>query len=81
MMDGSRKVSLRNKQFVRKIEVPMPISSPGVRASQFNSSRHDDVADMQDLQGENTGVDEHGIRGQVPEIIIGLTQLKMTEAW
>ena len=26
MMDGSRKVSLRNRQFVRKIEVLMPIS-------------------------------------------------------
>ena len=26
MMDGSRKVSLRNRQFVRKINVPMPVS-------------------------------------------------------
>ena len=26
MMDGSRKVSLRNQQFVRKIDLPMPVS-------------------------------------------------------
>ena len=44
MMDGSRKVSLRNKQFVRKIEIPMPVASSWVKPSQFVGSQQDDVA-------------------------------------
>ena len=45
----------------------MLISSPGVRASQFVSFPRVDMTSMQELQGKNTGVVEHGIRGQVPE--------------
>ena len=48
MIDGSRKVSLRNMQFVRKIEIPMPVASSGVKPSQFVGSQQDDVAGVQD---------------------------------
>ena len=39
MMDGSRKVSLKNRQFVRKINVPMSVS--GVKPSQFSDAQSD----------------------------------------
>ena len=65
MMDGSRKVSLRNRQFVRKINVPMPADSSGIKPSQFQNSRHGAVPDVQNSQGEDLSVGVHG--GQVPE--------------
>ena len=67
MMDGSRKVSLRNRQFVRKIETQMPVASSGVKPSQFVGSQHGEVADVQDHWGENAGVVEQGEHGQVSE--------------
>ena len=60
MMDGSRKVSLRNRQFVRKIETPMPVS--GVKPSQFYNAHHDEVDEVQHHRSEDTG---HGGRGQL----------------
>ena len=69
MMDGSRKVSLRNRQFVRKIDVPMPISSSGVKPSQFVGSTHDEVAEVQDpgdRQVEDTEVVGHGSQELLP---------------
>ena len=50
MMDGSRKVSLRNRQFVRRIETPMPVVSSRVKPSQFYDSQHGEVVDAQDYQ-------------------------------
>ena len=73
MMDGSRKVSLRNRQFVRKIETQMPVVSSGVKPSQFVGSQHDEVADgvhVADVQGhggENAEMVEQGAHGQVFE--------------
>ena len=58
MMDGSRKVSLRNRQFVRKIETPMPVLSSRVKPSQFYDSQHDEVVDVQDHQGDYIGVSD-----------------------
>ena len=55
MMDGSRKVSLRNRRFVRKINVPVPAS--GVKPSQFVDAQSDGVDDVQHHQGDTT---EHG---------------------
>ena len=37
MMDGSRKVSLRNRRFVRKIDIPMQLTAGGIKPSQFYS--------------------------------------------
>ena len=65
MMDGSRKVSLRNRQFVRKIEAPMAVVSPGVKPAQFYNPQHCDVADGQDHRGEDAGVVTDGDCGQV----------------
>ena len=67
MMDGSRKVSLRNRQFVRKIETQMPVASSGVKTSQFVDSQHGEVADVQGYQGDNAGVVEQGEHGLVSE--------------
>ena len=50
MMDGSRKVSLRNRQFVRRIETTMPVVSSRVKPSQFYDSQHGEVVDAQDYQ-------------------------------
>ena len=43
MTDGSRKVFLRNRQFVRKIEIPMPDAYSGVKPSHFVGSKHGNV--------------------------------------
>ena len=53
-MDGSRKVSLRNRQFVRKINIPMQPVASGVKPSQFYSAQHG-VADVQHHQGGDPG--------------------------
>ena len=58
MMDGSRKVSLRNRQFVRKINVPMPVS--GVKPSQFSDAQSDEVDDVPHHRDEGSGVVDHG---------------------
>ena len=59
MMDGSRKVSLRNRQFVRKINVPMPVSA--VKPSQFSDAQSGEVDDVHHHCGdEGTGVIDHG---------------------
>ena len=77
MMDGSRKVSLRNRQFVRKINVPMPVVASGVKPSQFYNAQHSEVADVPDVpdvrrhQSLESGVVQQGERGQIPEIIGG----------
>ena len=77
MMDGSRKVSLRNRQFVRKINVPLPAVAPGVKPSQFYKVQHDevaDVADIPDVQHNHSlvpGVVQQAECGQLPEIISG----------
>ena len=65
MMDGSRKVSLRNRQFVRKMNVPMPISV--VKPSQFYSAQSDDVDDVQHHRGKDSSMVEHGQREQLLE--------------
>ena len=57
MMDGSRRVSLRNRQFVRKLDVPMPVS--GVKPSQFYEAQYGE-SDVQHHPGEDAGVIEHG---------------------
>ena len=56
-MDGSRNVSLRNRQFVRKINVPMPVSA--VRPSQFSDAQSDEVDDVPH-HDEGSGVVDHG---------------------
>ena len=74
MMDGSRRVSLRNRQFVRKINVPMPVVASGVKPSQFYDVQHGEVADVPDVQhhqGQDLGVVQQGEHGQVPEVISG----------
>ena len=59
MMDGSRRVSLRNRQFVRKINVPMPVSA--AKPSQFSDTQSCDVDDVHHHRGdEGTGVVDHG---------------------
>ena len=58
MMDGSRKVSLRNRQFMRKINVPMPVSR--VKPSQFIAAQSDGVDDTQHLRDEGAGMVDHG---------------------
>ena len=58
MMDGSRKVSLRNRQFVRKINLPMPVS--GVKPSQFSDAQSDEVDDVHHHRDEGSGVVDHG---------------------
>ena len=58
MMDGSRKVSLRNRQFVRKINMPMPVSA--VKPSQFSDAQSDAVEDVHHHRDEGTGVVDHG---------------------
>ena len=63
MMDGSRRVSLRNRQFVRKLDVPMPIS--GVKPSQFYDAQYCE-SDVQHHPGEDAGVVEHGEREGSP---------------
>ena len=70
MMDGSRKVSLRNRQFVRKINIPMPVAASGVKPSQFYSDQHDadDVPDVKHHQGGDPSVIEQAEGGQLPEI-------------
>ena len=65
MMDGSRKVSLRNRQFVRKIDMPMPVTASGVKPSQFYDAQHADVPGVQLHQGEDTGVVGQGEHGQL----------------
>ena len=40
-MDGSRRVSLRNRRFVRKIDIPMQVTAGGIKPSQFCSSQTD----------------------------------------
>ena len=70
MMDGSRRVSLRNRQFVRKIEVPMPVS--GVRPSQFLRNQSHGVDDVQprrdeDIGDSGVGKVNHGERDQIVE--------------
>ena len=67
MMDGSRKVSLRNKQFVRKIEIPMPVASSGVKPSQFVGSQHDDVAGVQDHGIGDSEIIKHNNQGRVSD--------------
>ena len=62
MMDGSRKVSLRNRQFVRKIEAPMPVVSSGVKPSQFVGSQHEEVAEVGDH-----GIGDNADQGRVPD--------------
>ena len=57
MMDGSRNFSLRNRQFVRKINVPMPIS--GVKPSQFSEVHHQ--------REEGIGMVDHGEPEQLLE--------------
>merc|ERR1711954_113634 len=37
MMDGSRRDSLRNRRFVRKIDIPMQLTAGGIKPSQFYS--------------------------------------------
>ena len=74
MMDGSRKVSLRNRQFVRKINVPMPVVASGVKPSQFCNAQHGEVVDVPDVQhhqSQDPGVVQQGMREQLPEIISG----------
>ena len=66
MMDGSRKVSLRNRQFVRKIDVPMPVTASGVKPSQFYDAQQADVPDVQP-QGSDSGVVGQGGHGQLSE--------------
>ena len=67
MMDGSRKVSLRSRQFVRKKEVPVPVVYSGVKPSQFICSQYDEVADVQNCQEGSAGLVEHENQRQVPE--------------
>ena len=45
----------------------MPVAASGVKPSQFYTSQHGDVSDVQDHQGEDTRVDEDRDHGQVPE--------------
>ena len=73
MMDGSRKVSLRNRQFVRKINVPMQPVASGVKPSQFYIAQHEvaDVPDVQHHQGGDHGEIEQEGCGQLPEVISG----------
>ena len=72
MMDGSRKVSLRNRQFVRKIETPMANVSSGVKPSQFYDSEHCDVPGVQDYQSEDAAVVTNGDYGQMTECTEGI---------
>ena len=65
MMDGSRKVSLRNRQFVRKINVPMPVS--GFKPSQFFTAQSDGVDDVQHHRDEGTVMVDHGEPQQLLE--------------
>ena len=69
-MDGSRKVSLRNRQFVRKINIPMPVAASGVKPFQFYSDV-DDVPDVKLHQGGDPSVFEQAEGGQLPEIRSG----------
>ena len=69
MMDGSRKVSLRNRQFVRKIDIPFPVASSGVKPSQFVGSQQDEVAGVQDHGIGDSGVVGCGNQGQVAETL------------
>ena len=74
MMDGSRKVSLRNRQFVRKSNVPMPVVASGVKPSQFYDAQLSDGAEVPDVQhhhGQDPSVVQQGERGQIPEITSG----------
>ena len=57
---------MRNRQFVRKIEVPMPVVSSGVKPSQFYDSQRGDIADVQDHGDEAAGVLEQKDGEQVP---------------
>ena len=67
MMDGSRKVSLRNRQFVRKIEIPMPVASSGVKPSQFVGLQQDEVAAVRDHGIGDSELVEHADQGHVPD--------------
>ena len=69
MMDGSRKVSLRNRQFVRRIETTMPVVSSRVKPSQFYDSQHGEVVDVQDYQGDDIWVSDQGDCEQVPDYL------------
>ena len=74
MMDGSRKVSLRNRQFVRKINVPMPVVASAVKPSQFYDAQLGDVAEVPDVQhhhGQDPTVGQQEQHGQIPEIMSG----------
>ena len=73
MMDGSRKVSLRNRQFVRKIDVLTPGVGSGIKPSQFYSAQHE-VADVPGVQHhQGGGPSEVGQEecGQLPGILNG----------
>ena len=67
MMDGSRKVSLRNRQFVRKIAVPMPGASSGVKPSQFIGFKQDDVGEVQDHGIGDSEMVGDADQGRVPD--------------
>ena len=67
MIDGSRKVSLRHRQFVRKIAVPMPVTSSGVKPSQFLGSQHNGVAEVRDHGFGGSENIEHADQGLVPD--------------
>ena len=72
MMDGSRKVSLRNRQFVRKIEAPVANVSSGVKPSQFYESEHLDEPAVQGNQGKDAAVVTNGDNGQLTEYSEGI---------
>ena len=50
---------------MRKIEIPMPVASSGVKPSQINGSQQ--VPGGQYHGIDDAGVDEHGYQGHVPE--------------
>ena len=52
----------------------MPIVPSRVKPSQFYDSQHGEVADVEDYQGEDTGV-EHGDCEQVPECTARVDQV------
>ena len=79
-MDGSRKVSLRNRQFVRKIDTPMTVTASGVKPSQFYNAQHIDIPDVQPPQGEDAG-SGRGNLGNYLRARLGLTVLEMMEEY
>ena len=67
MMDGSRKVSLRNRQFVRKIAIPIPVASSGVKPSQFIGFKQYDVDEVQDHGIGHSEMVGDADQGRVPD--------------